>query len=159
MFAKNCARLLLVVVNFPLLAAQFLAKNFLRNTFQNFSWIVHTKNFTTIRCVITDERSSQLLRGGTLKIRKFLLARRHKYHMPIFLVCTTHWRLTNNFYSPNLPHGVHSAPKNQNFWPHMLLSSDFVTGTKIAITWYSNYSHSSRSSTPILSPTKPHTKR
>ena len=63
-------------------------------------------------------------------------------------MCTTHWRLTNNFYSPNLPHGVYSAPKNQNLRPHRFLSSDFVTGTKIAITWYSNYSHSSRSSSP-----------
>jgi hypothetical protein len=29
---------------------------------------------------------------------------------------------------------------------HFSFSSDFVAGTKIAITWYSNYSHSSRSS-------------
>ncbi len=33
---------------------------------------------------------------------KFLLARRHKYQTPTFLVCTTHWRLTNNFLLPEL---------------------------------------------------------
>jgi hypothetical protein len=46
-----------------------------------------------------EERSSQLLRGGTLK---FLLHRRQKYHTPTFLVGTTHWRLTNNFLLPKL---------------------------------------------------------
>ena len=32
-----------------------------------------------------------------LKSRKFLLARRHKYHTPTLLVCTNHWRLTSKF--------------------------------------------------------------
>ena len=41
--------------------------------------------------------STQSFRGGTLKSRKFLQARQHKYHTPTFFVCTTHWRLTNNF--------------------------------------------------------------
>ncbi len=52
------------------------------------------KKIVTSRCDNPEERSSQLLHGGTLK---FLLARRHKYHTPTFLVCTTHWRITNNF--------------------------------------------------------------
>ena len=46
--------------------------------------------------------SSQLIRGGTRKSHKFLLARRHKYQTPTFLVCTTHWRVTNNFLLPEL---------------------------------------------------------
>ena len=52
------------------------------------------KKIVTSHCDNPEECSSQLLCGGTLK---FLLVRWHKYHMPTFLVCTTHWRLTNNF--------------------------------------------------------------
>ena len=46
--------------------------------------------------------AEELLRGGTPKSCKFLLARRHKYHTPTFLVRTTCWRLTNNFLLPEL---------------------------------------------------------
>ena len=46
------------------------------------------------------ERSSQLLRGDTLKSRKFLQAIRHKNHTLTFLVRTTPWRLTIKFLLP-----------------------------------------------------------
>ena len=83
---------------------------------------------------LPEERSSKLLHSGTLKSCKFLQARRHKYHTPTFLVCTTQWCLTNKiFYSPNLPHGIHSVFRNQNFRPHALLSSFRFCY------WYQNY--------------------
>ena len=53
--------------------------------------------------------------------------------MPTFLVCTTHWRLTNNI----LLHRVASflCPKTRTSdHTRSPISSDFVTGTKIAIT-------------------------
>ena len=51
----------------------------------------------TTRCVITQKSAVIIYFAvATLKSRKFLLARRHKFHTPTFLVCTTHWHLTNN---------------------------------------------------------------
>jgi hypothetical protein len=108
---------------------------------------------TTACCVTTHESSSQLPPRWHPQITQILLARWHKYHTPTFLVCTTDWRLTNNFFTPRtyrmatIPH-----PKigTSNHAPSSI-SSDFVTGTKIAITRYANYSHSSRSSScPIF---------
>ena len=51
---------------------------------------------------LLEECSSKLLCSGTLKSRKFLQARWHKYHTPTFLVCTTQCHLTNNFLLPEL---------------------------------------------------------
>ena len=91
---------------------------------------------------LPEERSSQLLRGGTLKLRKFLLAKRHKYHTPTFLVRTTQWRLTNNFLLPELTawrpfraQNIRTSDLTQVFsgklgarWEFLLLSTVFGGG-------------------------------
>ena len=62
--------------------------------------VLYKKNCHYALCDNPEECSSQLLHGGTLK---FLVARRHKYHTSTFLVCTTHWPLTNNILLLELP--------------------------------------------------------
>ena len=83
--------------------------------------------------------SSQLIRGGTRKSHKFLLARRHKYQTPTFLVCTTHWRVTNNFTPRTYRMASIPRPKYQNFRPHESKKCFLVNWAPVKNSCYYHY--------------------